>query len=308
MTINQFFDDFTAIDITRPWMAPYRAIHESICSTIKAKPIDALAPWLDHYFSDAQIAIRHHDSQTALSFTYQSDLPHGIAYEAYIGDTAKIPTRDNLHDWFGACVWSVFPKTKALLNYHHRQQIAIYHHLNDSQGETNQPTKNSRGRVRDALTVFDENGAIVVTSRQDMADALTDFNWQSALVAPYYHWHSYDANMGAKKTQAQCLLFGHALLEQLITPRKPLCAHSVILMVDDEFFHLTEAQKLNRIDDLLMAHLDDWLSGRLTGCPVDKVSPRQLQPLPVLGVPHFWDGQDAQFYADTSVFRAGRKR
>jgi hypothetical protein len=30
-------------------------------------------------------------------------------------------------------------------------------------------------------------------------------------------------------------------------------------------------------------------------------------PLPILGVPNWWSGQDLDFYADQSVFRAKRK-
>ena len=105
-------------------------------------------------------------ANTPLQFTAQDDLPHGTAYEMYIHQTAKIPTRDNLHDWFGACVWSVFPKTKSMLNAKH---IAHFAHQN---------TSNGRNRVRDTITVFDENGAILWSAKTPLA---------LRLVMPWWH-------------------------------------------------------------------------------------------------------------------------
>ncbi|WP_352289452.1 DUF3025 domain-containing protein [Psychrobacter sp. GW64-MNA-CIBAN-0177] len=40
----------------------------------------------------------------------------------------------------------------------------------------------------------------------------------------------------------------------------------------------------------------------------ENVTPRQLAPLPILGVPHFWaDNANSNFYEDSRVFRSGRR-
>ncbi len=219
-----------------------------------------------------------------------------IAYETLIAETGQIPTRDNLHDLFNAWVWFTFPKTKALLNRHQAEQIA--HH-----GITG-----SRGRVRDAITVLDENGAILITCNDNIAQSLKGFDWQHCLVQPRHLWddplqHNSQSNRQSDtKSQAEAMLMicGHALLEQLVNPRKPLCSHTFILQVEADFFQLSMEQRRQRVDELLAIEVNNWLQQA-------EVSPRQLSPLPVLGVPYYWaENGDVEFYNDGYVFRSGR--
>lgn len=277
------FARFADIDQQAVWLSPYRQIHRALTQDLQDGL--SLAVWLNDYFAKQNLTLLSGTGEP-VSFTDQSDLPHGVAYEAYIAQHHKIPTRDNLHDWFGACIWSVFPKAKAMLNAHHLK------HLHDNQAG------NGRNRIRDAITVFDENGVIVATSLPQIKTALYGFDWQNALVSPREHWHNPNA---VKPCQIQATIFGHALLEQLITPRKNLCGHAMVVVVDDGFFALDESAKLAILDEKVAQLLDEWLS------QADS-TPRDLQPLPILGVPYFWQNQDADFYADTQVFRAGRQQ
>ena len=227
-----------------------------------------------------------------LEFVLQEDLPEGQGYEQFIATTGKIPTRDNLHDLFNGSMWLTFPKTKALLNYHHMLEIAKH-----SNAPNNQKI---RGRVRDTITVFDENGAIVVTSKSSIGEALINFDWQNSLVKPRDSWD--DPKRLNAKAKACVYIFGHALLEQLIQPRKPLCAHSVVITVSPEFFALSLSERIHYLDDKLAKHMDNLLAQ-------ESITPRQLAPLPILGVPYFWaENTDARFYDDTYVFRHGRQR
>src|SRR5688572_18192635 len=82
-------------------------------------------------------------------FVEQSELPAGEAYEAFIARTGRVPTRDNLHDLFNGLMWLSYPHTKRRLNTLQAQQIALL------------GTAGRRGILRDALTVFDENAAIL---------------------------------------------------------------------------------------------------------------------------------------------------
>ncbi|ALF59640.1 DUF3025 domain-containing protein [Psychrobacter urativorans] len=228
-----------------------------------------------------------------LKFVAQDDLPEGIGYEHFIGTTGNIPTRENLHDLFNGSIWLTFPKTKALLNYHHMLEMAA-----QSTNAIDSP-KNPRGRVRDTITVFDENGAILVTCEPDIGTALIDFNWQNSLVAPRAEWDNPLAPRNDAK--AAVYIFGHALLEQLIEPRKTLCAHSVVLNVSPDFFTQALPERIAQIDTLLAEHMHHLLSQ-------EAVTPRQLAPLPILGVPHFWaDNVNPEFYSDSRVFRSGRR-
>ncbi|MBO1531977.1 DUF3025 domain-containing protein [Psychrobacter sp. F1192] len=227
-----------------------------------------------------------------LTFVSQNALPEGEAYEHFIATTGNIPTRDNLHDLFNGSIWLTFPKTKALLNY--------YHMLEMTQDADQQDKSTHRGRVRDTITVFDENGAILVTADPSIGEALIDFNWQASLVAPRDKWDNpLQLN---KQSQAAVYIFGHALLEQLVHPRKPLCAHSIVLQVSQDFFGLCLSERMQYLDDKMAEYMDKLLSQ-------NEVNPRQLAPLPILGVPHFWaENVNAEFYDDSYVFRSGRRR
>ncbi len=230
----------------------------------------------------------HNRTPQTLQFVSQNALPEGEAYEHFIGTTGNIPTRDNLHDLFNGSIWLTFPKTKAMLNHYHMLEIAA------------QGIGHSRGRVRDTITVFDENGAVLVTSEPSIGEALVDFNWQASLVRPRDKWD--DPTQPDNHAQAAVYIFGHALLEQLLYPRKPLCAHSIVIQVSQVFFTLPLAERMRCLDEKVARYMDDLLSK-------DDVTPRQLAPLPILGVPHFWsENAEPSFYEDSYVFRSGRRQ
>ena len=223
-----------------------------------------------------------------LCFVSQNALPEGEAYESFIGETGNIPTRDNLHDLFNGSIWLTFPKTKALLNYYHMLEI-------DQQG-----IGASRGRVRDTITVFDENGAILVTANTGIGASLIDFDWQASLVVPREKWDK--PKQLNSNSQAAVYIFGHALLEKLLQPRKALCTHSIIIDVSQDFFALSLSERIYCLDQRVAEYMDILLSQ-------PDVTPRKLSPLPILGVPHFWaENADTNFYDDSQVFRSGRRQ
>ncbi|MDE4455248.1 DUF3025 domain-containing protein [Psychrobacter sp. DAB_AL62B] len=227
-----------------------------------------------------------------LRFVSQNALPEGEAYESFIATTGNIPTRDNLHDLFNGSIWLTFPKTKALLNYYHMCEIA------------KKGISTSRGRVRDTITVFDENGAILVTAEPSIGEALVSFDWQASLITPRECWDNPQQISADDKNNAKAAvyIFGHALLEKLLQPRKPLCAHSVIIYVSAEFFKLKRSERIEYLDNQLAEYMHDLLSR-------EDVTPRKLSPLPILGVPHFWaENADPSFYEDNQVFRSGRRQ
>lgn len=223
-----------------------------------------------------------------LTFVLQNALPEGEAYEHFIGTTGNIPTRDNLHDLFNGSIWLTFPKTKALFNHYHMREIAA------------QGVGESRGRVRDTITIFDENGAVLVTSDKRIGEALIAFDWQDSLVTPRAKWDN--PKQINREAQAAVYIFGHALLEQLVQPRKPLCAHSIVIPVTQDFFALSLSERMPYLDNKLAERMDELLLQ-------ESVTPRQLAPLPILGVPHFWsENEHISFYEDRYVFRSGRRQ
>ena len=212
-----------------------------------------------------------------IRFVAQAELPEGRAYEEFIGATGCVPTRDNLHDFFNGLVWLTFPRIKQQLNALQAAQIALA------------GVGKSRGPARDGATIFDENSALLVVRAGAHGDALVaalrGHLWSKALHEGCYVFSS----------SAQVWLFGHALMEKLVTPRKAITAHTRVVIADDAYFDLPHEQQCAWIDAHVAASLA--AEGLSTAC---------FTPLPVLGVPGWWDGQDEAFYADTSVFRPKR--
>lgn len=238
----------------------------------KMQPVDWHRPWLERlkaYGRSADDAVAGgapvHEAlnaaNTAIRFVAQSALPPGIPYEQFIFDTGTVPTRDNAHDFFNGLCWVTFPQTKKKLNELQAAEIA------------RAGVQNVRGPVRDALTLFDENAAFLMAP-QAIWDALEARDWKRLFVDLRPLW-----------TEAQLVLFGHALLEKLLIPRKPITAHVY----------------LARPVGGSIPELDAWVAASLGA---DRLAGKPFLPLPVLGVPGWWpESENFSFYDDSFVFR-----
>jgi len=136
-----------------------------------------------------------------------------------------------------------------------------------------------RGPVRDAATLIDENAVLLVTRRADIVDALKRHDWHALFVGC----------RGAWGAEVRPVVFGHALLEKLSAPYKAITAHALPVPLAAE-------ASLAEVDARVAAALDPALT------------PRQLLPLPVLGIPGWADNDDQAFYDDPAVFRPARRR
>lgn len=239
--------DLARIDWAAPWLAPWRATGEPLAQRVRAGLAQPLA------MNQAGLA--------PVRFVAQGELSSGRAYEQHIFETRCVPTRDGLHDFFNGLCWLQFPLTKTRLNALQQAQIA------------HSGVQPVRGPARDALTVFDENAALL-QAPDALWDALVAKDWQRLFVELRPLWR-----------EAHLLLFGHALLEKLVAPRKAITAHVYRV----------------RAASHLIADIDAWLAQDLTA---DKLARKPFAHLPVLGVPLWWAAnEDPAFYADASVFR-----
>ncbi len=175
------------IDWEQAWLAPLRETGKTVAQSCA----QGLPLW----------EALNRAGPAPVQFVPQSELPAGTAYEAFIAQTGRVPTREGLHDFFNGLCWMRYPATKRRLNQLQSAQIAT------------DGVRPVRGPVRDALTVFDENAAFL-----SAPDALWD-----ALAAK--QWHDLFGRLRPLWQQAQLLLFGHALLEKLQQPRKSMTAH-----------------------------------------------------------------------------------
>jgi hypothetical protein len=246
------------VDWQAPWLAPWRTSGESAAQLLQAGLTQSQALNL---MAQARWPA---PVQAPVLFVPQQELPLGLAYEQYIFDHGRCPTREGLHDFFNGLVWLALPQTKRRLNQLHVAQIA----------QTG--IAPVRGPARDALTLFDENAALLRAP-----DAL----WE-ALVAK--DWGRVFGELRPLWAQASLLLFGHALLEKLVKPRKSITAHVYRVAPPSAS----------------LAALDAWLARDLSA---EKLAAKPFAHLPVLGVPGWWPGNEvAGFFADTTVFRAPR--
>ncbi len=260
--------------------------------------IDWSAPWLAHLREKGEFAAQHTDENTPLyetlnpcltspvRFVSQSSLPNGVAYEQFIFDTKQCPTRDGLHDFFNALYWDQFPRTKARLNQLQAEQIVLQ---NAQLGSVTQRFA-VRGSVRDALTVFDENGALLIAP-PELWSALIAMDWQRLFVTLRPLWQ-----------QARLIPFGHALLEKLVQPRKPITAHVYIAQftINNIAIEATNTPATSQFYTIL----DAWIAADLSA---EKFATKPFTPLPILGVPNWWAcNENPQFYDDAFVFRKRR--
>ena len=247
MTMTPWRERLGMLDAGEPWFAPWRDVGTQVARTlVRGAPLHE--------------ALNVHASG-GVQFVPMHELPTGAAYEQYVFDTGRCPTREGLHDFFNGLAWLQLPLAKRQLNRVQAAQI-------EARG-----VGSVRGPVRDAATLFDENGAIL-DAPEPLWQALKARDWLKLFVELRPMWQ-----------QARVLVFGHALLEKLVQPRKGLTAHVWAVSCPARS----------------KADVDSWLAAQLTaGCLANK----PFVPLPVLGIPGWWpDNRELSFYDDRRVFR-----
>lgn len=262
--------ELAGIDWSRPWYDAVRPAYEAL-------GLEGEAFTSAFNRQAALLALRNHRG-LPLTFVPQESLPAGTAYEQFISATGKVPTRGNLHDFFNGLVWQTFPLMKRELNALQAAQI-----------EAAGGVGKARGSARDAATIFDENAALLVVRASSAGRALVD----------ELRAHCWDAALFEKRAMfgpdAQLWLFGHALMEKLVAPRKAITAHTRIVFAPDDYFLLDADARRAWIDTNVAQVLRD-----------EGLHTSGFTPLPVLGVPGWWPEQDQAFYLDTAVFRPKR--
>lgn len=212
----------------------------------------------------------------------------GEPYEERIRVRGEMPFREgDWHDLFNALAWAAYPATKAAINDAHYRAILEERARSgrpatgESRGHATQ-----RGRTRDALTVFDENGAIVISSNASLLEDLRAFRWRRLFVE----------RRDEVRNEMRFYVFGHALFEKALRPYLGLTAHALLLPVDQDLPSQPASRRVEGIDALAAAAVHDM------------TAPRSLAPLPLLGVPGWWaDNERPDFYDNAEYFRRKRE-
>ena len=250
-----------------PWGGPIRAAWRQLDGHARPEGIPLAA--LDALASEGSL---RSGSGRALRFV-AADTVAPEAYEAHIHRTGEVPTRlegaGAVHDLLNALAWLAFPRLKARLNAVQARAIA------------REGIGTRRGAVRDAATVFDENAAIFVSADEAFIRALREGCWRSL----------FESRREVFAGKVSVHLFGHALVQKLLTPYKAICAHAWVVPLPAD-------AGIERVDAWLAARFADATPSLDDACP-----------LPVLGVPGWWPANaDPAFYADAGVFRTPGRR
>jgi hypothetical protein len=132
----------------------------------------------------------------------------------------------------------------------------------------------------DAATLFDESGLVLVGEDPALARLLAQRRWHEALVAQRSCW-----------ANTRVYVIGHAVLEKLVCPWPGITAKCL-------FLEMPPDSPPEMIDQAIAQH---WR-------PAATLTPAELFPLPVLGIPGWWQAnEDCKFYEDQRYFRPLRQ-
>lgn len=236
-----------------------------------------LRPWLERgVFTAEQLneeaARRGLTTGTGQPLRFMPPVSDGMGYEVRAYETGQVETRlDNWHDLFAAWIWMAFPKAKAAMNLRHWQAMA------EEQGR--------RGAVRDALTQIDECGVVVLCTDLSLWDGIRAHRWGEVFAE----------RREDVARHLRFLVVGHGSLDALRSPFVGLCGKALC-------FHVP-ALPPGMAEQMALA--DELLAGFLLR--EADLTPRRLQPLPLLGIPGVTpDNEVAEYYEDTRQFRPAR--
>jgi len=213
-----------------------------------------------------------------------ADVVQPQEYETHIYETGEISTRKNSwHDLLNALVWSHFPSLKPAMNAVHYRELQAM------------KSGSQRGPVRDALTLLDESGVIIISRDDAVLDALATRDWSQAFVTHRAAWSA----------DTSVLVTGHGLLEKFLQPYKAMTAHALLMRsADNDTLENRLGQQSRASIRKLTQQVDRQLATQLMAGEI-LCNTSELVAVPVMGIPGWCRAieQDHRFYQDTDVFR-----
>lgn len=245
-----------------------RVLFEPLAPWLAQLP-DEAPPSLDRLDLYLQTSVKPLTSGGSVRLRFVAAAAGGMPYERRIFETGCVPTRPgNWHDAFNALVWLRFPLIKAALNARH---------------VWGQRAQSSRGAARDAATLFDESGVIVASADASLTEALHAHRWREVFVE----------RRPEVERSLRFIVFGHAVYDQLRAPFFGLCGKALFVALPSPAL----------ASPRLLPDLDEQVAGWLAD-PAFLATPRDLSPLPLLGIPGVTEqSEDPGYYDDRRQFR-----
>ena len=245
--------------------------------------------WPDTRLLQEVIAVRGITNQRGIPIRLVNAAGHSQSYEERVYLCGELEVRqEDWHDFFNVLAWFAYPRTKAALNARHVSALA--HERAGAAGIPRASRSPNRGPVRDALTLFDESGAVVISSDRELIEDLRAFRWKKLF---------WDARQRVSSAMRFHVL-GHAVLAKALSPYIGMTAHAITFHEGASVIQLPVEQQMLHVDQKVAEYVSEC--GHMT-------TPHALAPLPLLGVPGWClDSEAAAFYDNTRYFRRARSR
>ena len=177
------------------------------------------------------------------------------------------------HDHFNALAWLTWPTLKAQMNALHYQEIL-----------TRKDQSSLRTPLENALTLFDENGAIIISDQPKLLELIKQHEWKTLFI-------DYRAVLAQ---HLKIFIVGHALFEKGLRPYLGMTAKSVLFEVETTVLTQALAEQIRYLDHTSSTFLEETTT----------FGPQHLQPFPLLGMPG-WDhaNEDFDYYRNENYFR-----
>ena len=193
-----------------------------------------------------------------------------IAYERSIRDTGCVPLRrDSWHDALNALCWIAWPQLKSSINCRH-----VLHGMRESV---------RRGPMRDALTLIDESGVVVLSLDPGLSALLVAREWKRLFCD----------QRAAVARSMRFLVCGHAVLDKLRSPYRSIAGRALIVDAPDRIVGapiITQRTFADRAAAEVVLR--------------DDAAPPTTVAFPLCAVPGWWAGNDRdEFYDDVTIFR-----
>lgn len=269
----------TTIDYWNPYFFEQSEIFNSIRNV--SLPFSTLTQWptLEQFSTQFEKRNIQSFANKSVHPVAQAGAPEKFEdhYESRIYLKGELQTRlENWHDYFNAMCWMQFPKIKSALN-------ALHFESSRSRG-----LGTNRGPLENAITLFDECGAVIIADDDSLLELIRDHEWKTLF------WE----NRALFGEHIQCYVVGHAMHEKALTPYLGMTTHSVLKKQGSDFFKISYLEQLDKVDRIAS---DLWINRHIK-------KPKDLQPFPLLGVPGWaHKSQDEAFYENDGYFR-GKNR
>jgi hypothetical protein len=205
-------------------------------------------------------------------FVFTESVEDGLSFEERIAQKREVQCRhESWHDFFNAMTTLAFPRMKLAVN--------------EMQATAGGHSRGPRTTTQNMLAHVEECGVIVLSTNPKLTAHLQEFRWRELF------WEE----RAALSTDMRFIIYGHGLYAKALEPYVGLTGHGLVVSCDS-------------IPESGVTEFADLHTAQLLRDGSVYRQPRDLSPIPLLGIPGWSSLSDqASFYDNRSYFRSGRR-